>query len=115
MKAAASAAEALGFTVRKLADFSRGRDPEIDVRHHFPDAGNTVENPTMTDEVRRVSIELIGKSGPVEIPVRHIEESGTKVLVGRVKHSVSSIEQSVLSGTHTKAEWREARALEKAG
>lgn len=108
MNAAAFAAESLGFTVRKISgDFSTDRDPVVDVSNLFPDAGNMPEgNPTMTEEVRHIAIELIGASGPFEIPVRNIEETGRKVTVSGVRHSVGSITDAVLSGTHTKKEWR---------
>lgn len=62
MNAAAFSAESLGFTVRKLSgDFSTDRNPVVDVTNLFPDAGKMPEgNPTMTDDVRRIAIELIG-------------------------------------------------------
>lgn len=113
MNAAAFSAESLGFTVRKVADFSRGvLDPVVDVAALFPDAGKMPEgNPTMTDEVRHIAIELIGASGRFEIPVRHIEETGGRHTVSGVRHSVGTLTDCVLSGTHTKKEWRVWRSL----
>jgi hypothetical protein len=99
----AFAVESLGFSVRKIADFSRGIDPVVDVSTFFL----YPKNPNLTDEVRKIPVVSLSPRGPVEIPVRRIEESGGRMTVSGIRHSVSTLQDSILSGNHTKKEWRE--------
>jgi len=107
--------ESLGFSVKSLADLSRDKDGIIDIRDLCHDCEDAFANPTMTDEVIHISVENLSQSGIIELPVRRIEESGGKMTISGVRHSVRSLNEAILSGDYTKKEWREWRWLVQSG